>query len=80
MSLLTHGWAAEFRGRIAANCLWPRTTIDTAAIRNLLGGAEMAAMSRKPSILGDAAHAVLTKPSISLAGGCSTIWCSRPRA
>jgi citronellol/citronellal dehydrogenase len=62
MSLLTHGWAAEFRGRIACNCLWPRTTIDTAAIRNLLGGAEMAARSRKPSIMADAAHAILTKP------------------
>ena len=62
MSLLTHGWAAEFRGRIACNCLWPRTTIDTAAIRNLLGGAEMAARSRTPAIMADAAHAILSKP------------------
>lgn len=62
MSLLTHGWAAEFKGRVAANCLWPRTTIDTAAIRNLLGGEAMARRSRKPAIMADAAAAVLAKP------------------
>ena len=62
MSLLTHGWAAEFRGRVAANCLWPRTTIDTAAIRNLLGGEAMARRSRRPAIMADAAAAVLARP------------------
>ena len=62
MSLLALGWAAEFKGRIAVNALWPRTTIDTAAVRNLLGGAELAARSRKPAIMGDAAAAILARP------------------
>lgn len=62
MSVLTAGWAAEFAGKIAANALWPRTTIDTAAVRNLLGGAAMAEASRKPEIMGDAAMALLAKP------------------
>lgn len=61
MSLLSHGWAAEFEGRIAVNCLWPRTTIDTAAVRNLLGGEAMANSSRRPEIMGDAARAILEK-------------------
>ena len=62
MSFLTAAWAAEFDGRLAFNCLWPRTVIDTAAVRNLLGGAEMAACSRRPEIMADAAHAVLARP------------------
>jgi citronellol/citronellal dehydrogenase len=62
MSLLSHAWAAEFEGRIAVNCLWPRTGIDTAAIRNLLGGDQAAAQCRKPEIMADAAVAVLGKP------------------
>ncbi|MGF1446394.1 MAG: SDR family oxidoreductase [Pikeienuella sp.] len=61
MSLLTMAWAEEFRGRIAASCLWPRTTIDTAAVRNLLGGSEMAEASRTPRIMGDAAVAILLR-------------------
>jgi citronellol/citronellal dehydrogenase len=67
MSLLSHGWAAEFAGRVAVNCLWPRTGVDTAAIRNLLGGAEAAARCRRPEIVADAAHAVLSKP-VSFSG------------
>jgi len=61
MSLLSLGWAEEFAGRIAVNCLWPRTTIDTAAVRNLLGGEAMANASRRPEIMGDAARAILEK-------------------
>lgn len=61
MSILTMGWAAEFKGKIAANCLWPRTAIDTAAVRNLLGGNAVASMSRTPEIMGDAAAAMLAK-------------------
>ena len=61
MSLLSLGWAGEFRGRIAVNCLWPRTTIDTAAVRNLLGGKAMANASRRPEIMGDAAVAILSR-------------------
>ena len=61
MSLLALGWAGEFASRIAVNCLWPRTTIDTAAVRNLLGGEEMANASRRPEIMGDAARAILER-------------------
>ena len=62
MSLLSLGWAGEFKGKVAVNCLWPRTTIDTAAVRNLLGGEKMASASRVPEIMGDAALAILKKP------------------
>lgn len=61
MSALSVGWAAEFAGKIAVNSLWPRTTIDTAAVRNLLGGEAVASASRSPQIMGDAALAILTK-------------------
>ena len=61
MSILSVGWAAEFEGKIAVNCLWPRTTIDTAAVRNLLGGEAMANASRTPAIMGDAAIEILSK-------------------
>lgn len=61
MSVLSVGWAAEFEGKISVNCLWPRTTIDTAAVRNLLGGDAMASKSRTPRIMGDAATAIFAK-------------------
>ena len=64
MSMMTIGWAKEFKkDRIAVNALWPRTTIDTAAVRNLLGGEILANMSRTPAILADAAYYILSKPS-----------------
>lgn len=69
MSMMTLGWAEEFRSfGIAANALWPVTTIATAAVQNLLGGASMAARSRKPEIMADAAHYILTQPSRSFTG------------
>ena len=62
MSMLTLGWAEEFRENgIAFNSLWPRTMIATAAVMNLLGGEEAMAQSRKPEILADAAHAILAR-------------------
>ncbi|NIJ11794.1 citronellol/citronellal dehydrogenase [Saccharomonospora amisosensis] len=68
MSLVTVGLAAELRGDgIAANSLWPRTTIDTAAIRNVVG-AELSSRSRSPEIMADAAHAILIKPSREVSG------------
>jgi citronellol/citronellal dehydrogenase len=48
--------------------LWPRTAIATAAVGNLLGGDAVIRMSRKPEIMGDAAHAILTKPSREFTG------------
>ena len=61
MSMCVLGMAAEFEGRIAVNALWPRTSIATAAVNNLLGGAEMMKRSRSPEIMADAAYEVLTR-------------------
>ena len=61
MSMCTLGMAAEFKNdAIGVNSLWPLTAIDTAAVRNLLGGDAMAKISRTPEIMADAAHAILT--------------------
>jgi citronellol/citronellal dehydrogenase len=62
MSMVVLGLAGELRGRIAVNALWPRTTIATAAIRNLLGGEAMMARSRKPEIVAEAAYRIFHKP------------------
>jgi len=69
MSLCVLGWAEELKSRgIAANALWPRTTIATAAVQNLLGGDELTRRSRTPDIMGDAAHVILTRPSREFTG------------
>lgn len=63
MSLCVLGWAAEFRAAgIAANALWPRTIIDTAALA-MLGGVIKPEHCRTPDIVADAAHAILTRPA-----------------
>ena len=63
MSMCVLGMAGEFRERgIAVNALCPRTSIATAAV-NMLGGDVMMRHSRKPEIMADAAHAIVTKPS-----------------
>jgi citronellol/citronellal dehydrogenase len=69
MSLCVLGMAEELaRDGIAVNALWPRTTIATAAIQNLLGGDEMMRRSRKPDIMADAALAILKRGSRSFTG------------
>jgi NAD(P)-dependent dehydrogenase (short-subunit alcohol dehydrogenase family) len=69
MSMMVVGWAKEFKkDKIAANALWPRTTIDTAAVRNLLGGTMLANMSRTVDILADAAYFILRQPSDECTG------------
>ncbi len=69
MSLCVLGMAAEFApDGIAVNALWPRTTIATAAVQNLLGGEELIRHSRKPEILADAAYIILTRPSREFTG------------
>jgi len=69
MSLCVLGLAAEFKkAGVAANALWPRTAIDTAAIRFELGGEAMIKHCRKPEIVADAAHAILTRPSRECSG------------
>lgn len=68
MSLCTLAWAEEFRkDGIAANSLWPRTTIATAAVR-MLGGDPFVQKSRTPEIMADAAHVILTKNSREFTG------------
>lgn len=69
MSMCVLGMAAEFeREGIAVNALWPRTAIDTAAVRNILGGESMANQSRTPEIMGDAAMEIITSPSDEVTG------------
>lgn len=69
MSMCTLGMSAEFaHDGIAVNSLWPLTAIDTAAVRNLLGGDTVAAMSRSPEIMADAAYEILTRPARETTG------------
>jgi citronellol/citronellal dehydrogenase len=69
MSLVVLGLAGELREKgIAVNALWPRTTIATAAVKNLLGGDRMMQMSRTPDILADAACLIFQKPSRAFTG------------
>ena len=69
MSLVVLGLAGELKPKgIAVNALWPRTTIATAAIRNLLGGDEVVRRSRTPDIVADAAHTLFAKPAKSFSG------------
>ncbi len=69
MSLCVLGMAAELKVHgIAVNALWPRTTIATAAVANLLGGDRLMRASRKADILADAAHLILSKPAREFTG------------
>jgi citronellol/citronellal dehydrogenase len=69
MSMCVLGLSAELaRNGIAANALWPRTMIATAAVRNLLGGESSIRGSRNPEIVADAAHWILTQPSREVTG------------
>lgn len=62
MTMMALGWAEEFKSvPIASNSLWPRTTIDTAAVRNLLGGETLANMSRTTDIMADAAYYIVNQ-------------------
>ena len=69
MSLLTLGAAEELReAGVAANCLWPRTIIATAAVQNLLGGDEAMGKARTPEIYADSAYLVITRPARGYTG------------
>jgi len=68
MSMCTLGMAEEFKGKVAFNALWPRTTIATAAIKNLLGGNEVMARSRKPEIMADAAALIVQQDAQEFTG------------
>ena len=65
---VAHGLAEELQKyNVASNCLWPRTSLDTAAVRNVIGS-ELIKGSRKPSIYADAAYAVLKRDSSTCTG------------
>lgn len=69
MSMCVLGMAEEFKpAKIGVNALWPRTTIATAAIKNLLGGEKVMKHSRKPAIIADAAHWIFTQDSATCTG------------
>jgi citronellol/citronellal dehydrogenase len=71
MTMIAIGLSGELKKyNIAANTLWPKTTIATAAVRNLLGGDTLIKMSRTPEIIADAAFHILTKPSAECTGNC----------
>ena len=69
MTMVTLGLAAELKKyNIAANTLWPKTTIATAAVQNLLGGDALINMSRTTDIVADAAYEILSKPAATATG------------
>jgi citronellol/citronellal dehydrogenase len=68
MSMCTLGMAEEYKNKIAFNTLWPRTSIATAVVSNLLGGEDLIRRSRKPSIVADAAFLLFMKDFKSFSG------------
>jgi citronellol/citronellal dehydrogenase len=68
MSLVVLGLGGEYKGKVGVNALWPRTTIATAAVLNLLGGESVANSSRKPSIMADAAYYILKRDGKTTTG------------
>lgn len=69
MTMIALGLAEELKDvGVASNALWPRTTIGTAAVRNLLGGQSLVNMSRKPEIVADAAAFILSKEAHTCTG------------
>lgn len=69
MSMIVMGLAEELRPHhIAVNALWPKTTIATAAVQNLLGGDYVIQKSRRPEIVAEAAYHILKRPSIDCTG------------
>jgi citronellol/citronellal dehydrogenase len=71
MTMLTLGVAEQYRERgIAATCLWPRTLIATAAVRNVVAGDEGMRASRRPEIMADAAAVIFGLPAAEANGQC----------
>lgn len=69
MSMIAIGLAEELKvDGIAANTLWPKTTIATAAVKYALGGEAMMQCSRTPEIMADAVYYILSKPSLECTG------------
>ena len=70
MTLLSLGWAAEYADAGVGTVLWPETYIATAAVTNLADGDKMAARSRSPEIMADAAVEILSRPPADVNGKC----------
>lgn len=71
MTMVALGLSADLKkAGVAANTLWPKTTIATAAVNNLLGGDALMKMSRKPEIMADSVFYILQKPAASYTGQC----------
>lgn len=69
MTMIANGLAGELKPfHIASNTLWPRTTIATAAVKNLLGGDVMVRKSRVPDVVADAAYYIMKRPSKNCTG------------
>jgi citronellol/citronellal dehydrogenase len=69
MSMIVIGLSAELKKyKIGVNALWPKTTIATAAVQNLLGGEELSRHSRKPEIVADATAIILQQPAVGCSG------------
>jgi citronellol/citronellal dehydrogenase len=69
MSMIVIGLAAELKQyKIGVNALWPRTTIATAAVQNLLGGDFLMQRSRTTDIVADAAAIILSRSSAECTG------------
>lgn len=69
MTMMALAWAEEFKKyHIASNCLWPATTIATAAVQNLLGGDMLVQRSRKPEIVADAAYHIMLQNAVECTG------------
>ncbi|WP_420797070.1 SDR family oxidoreductase [Altericroceibacterium spongiae] len=69
ISMVMFGMAEEFRAEgIAFNALWPKTTIAIAAVEFALGGDAMIRRSRRPEIMADAAHRMLTRKARDYSG------------
>jgi citronellol/citronellal dehydrogenase len=69
MSMVVLGLAEELKShKIGVNALWPKTTIATAAIQNIVGGELMVQRSRKPEIVADAAYYILQRPAAECTG------------
>jgi citronellol/citronellal dehydrogenase len=69
MSMIVLGLSEELKkDTIAVNALWPKTTIATAAVQNLLGGDIVMQMSRTPEIVADAALHIVSRTSAECTG------------
>lgn len=68
MSFWVLGMAEEFKGKVGFNALWPQTVINTAAVQNQLGGSEVVAVGREPTIMADAAYAIFNRDAKQVTG------------